>query len=211
MHQIPVEMNKDVDWEFLNYAWDLEEIWLKSQKKYSSRELLDVFPEAKEIIPEKIKEWELLKEEITEKIKKRLAEIKSVSKDEFTRFFWREWLKINEGEELLKIEKHLARLKILQSVAKGRVLVGCITEEDIQRAKEVPIEEIVDIKLKRSGNKLVGLCPFHKEKSPSWYIYQDTNSYYCFGCQNGNDVIGLVMLLYSLDFIDAVRWLLNKA
>jgi len=200
------DKEKEVDLDYLNLVWNLEEEWLKSRRRYSDRELLEIFPEAKKIIPDKITEWQAEEKRQTELIKQRLAEIRQ-NKDETERLVQREWLKIDEGEELVKIGWHIARLKSLKSVAEGRSPRGWLSDEDIQRAKEVPIESIVGIKLRRSGNKLFGLCPLHNERSPSFYIYRDSNSFYCYGCQKGGDVISFVRLLYSLDFVDAVRWL----
>ena len=44
------------------------------------------------------------------------------------------------------------------------------------------------VTLKRRGRILTGLCPFHNEKTPSFTVYPETQSYYCFGCGNGGDV-----------------------
>lgn len=67
------------------------------------------------------------------------------------------------------------------------------------------------VQLKRRGKNLVGLCPFHNEKTPSFNIYPDNNSYYCFGCQNGGGVINFIMNIERLDFPEAVRWLAQRA
>ena len=45
------------------------------------------------------------------------------------------------------------------------------------------------VQLKRKGRLYGGLCPFHSEKSPSFYVYPDTQSFYCFGCGAGGDAI----------------------
>ncbi len=76
-----------------------------------------------------------------------------------------------------------------------------------------PIEEIAGnyVQLKRRGRNLVGLCPFHNEKTPSFNLYPDNNSYYCFGCSNGGGVIQFVMNIERLDFPEAVRWLAQRA
>lgn len=62
------------------------------------------------------------------------------------------------------------------------------------------------VKLIRRGRSLVGLCPFHKEKSPSFQaVNPDHNFYYCFGCHEKGDAIGFVMKTEGLDFVEAVR------
>lgn len=67
------------------------------------------------------------------------------------------------------------------------------------------------IALKRRGSNLVGLCPFHNEKTPSFTVYPENGSYYCFGCGKGGDIITFTMQMENLDYIDAVRKLADKA
>ena len=67
------------------------------------------------------------------------------------------------------------------------------------------------IALKRRGSNLVGLCPFHNEKTPSFTVYPENGSYYCFGCGQGGDIITFTMRMENLDYIDAVRKLADKA
>ena len=204
--------NKEIDWEFYDYALSLEKEWKASLPRFTDKELLEIFPEAKQIIPEKIKEWEEKRTEVVDAIRRKLTLIKYEIDDEFSRWFWREWVKVNEGEELLKIDGHIARLKRLITVAQGWKPKGRITEEKIQKALSIPIESIAAqyIKLKKRGKALVGLCPFHPEKRPSFYIYSETNSFYCYGCQKGGNVINFVEDFYNLSFKEAVEFLLNN-
>lgn len=65
--------------------------------------------------------------------------------------------------------------------------------------------------LKRRGRNMVGLCPFHGEKTPSFNIYTENNSFYCFGCGAGGDVITFVMKMENLDYIEAIRFLAQRA
>ncbi len=76
-----------------------------------------------------------------------------------------------------------------------------------------PIEEIAPgyVQLKRRGRNLVGLCPFHNEKTPSFNVYPENNSFYCFGCHKGGGVFQFVMEAEHLAFQDAVRWLAQRA
>ncbi len=67
------------------------------------------------------------------------------------------------------------------------------------------------VDLKRRGSNLVGLCPFHNEKTPSFTVYPENGSYYCFGCGQGGDVITFVMKNENLDYMDAVRKLADRA
>ena len=59
----------------------------------------------------------------------------------------------------------------------------------------------------RKGCNYMGLCPFHSEKTPSFCVYQNTNSFYCFGCGVGGDIIQFVMLAENLCYPDAVEFL----
>ena len=75
------------------------------------------------------------------------------------------------------------------------------------------IESVVSgyVALRRRGRNCVGLCPFHNEKTPSFTLYPENGSFYCFGCGRGGDVIRFVMLADNLDYIDAVRQLAARA
>ena len=67
------------------------------------------------------------------------------------------------------------------------------------------------VSLRKRGNDLVGLCPFHSEKTPSFHVHPDRGFFKCFGCNEGGDVIAFVRKLENLDFPDAVRLLAAKA
>lgn len=67
------------------------------------------------------------------------------------------------------------------------------------------------VSLKRRGRNLVGLCPFHGEKTPSFTVYPETASFYCFGCGAGGDVITFIKKIENLDYLDAVRFLADRA
>ncbi len=67
------------------------------------------------------------------------------------------------------------------------------------------------VPLKRRGKNLVGLCPFHNEKTPSFTVYPDSQSFYCFGCGAGGEVISFIRRAENLDFSEAVRFLADRA
>ena len=67
------------------------------------------------------------------------------------------------------------------------------------------------VSLKRSSRNMVGLCPFHSEKSPSFTVFSDTQSYYCFGCGAGGDVITFIKNVENLEYIEAVKFLAQRA
>ena len=76
--------------------------------------------------------------------------------------------------------------------------------------------DIVDVigsylPLKRAGANFVALCPFHKEKSPSFNVSPRLQSFHCFGCHKGGDVFTFIKEYESIDFVDAVRRLADRA
>jgi DNA primase len=77
--------------------------------------------------------------------------------------------------------------------------------------------DIVDLisgymSLKKAGRNYKGLCPFHTEKTPSFVVFPDTQSWHCFGaCSTGGDIFGFVMRRENMDFSEALRFLAEKA
>ena len=76
-----------------------------------------------------------------------------------------------------------------------------------------PVDEIIGgyLQLKRAGGRYVACCPFHHEKTPSFTVFPDTSSYYCFGCGTGGDVITFVMNYENLDYVEAIKQLASRA
>lgn len=66
------------------------------------------------------------------------------------------------------------------------------------------------VELKRAGSTYACRCPFHSEKTPSCHFYESTQSFYCFGCGAGGDVITFIRLIENLDYMDAVRFLAQR-
>lgn len=93
-------------------------------------------------------------------------------------------------------------------------MAGLIKEDDIALVKErASIEEVVGehVTLRRSGpGSLKGLCPFHDEKTPSFYVRPAVGAYNCFGCGKGGDVISFVMEVDHLTFAETVERLAAK-
>jgi DNA primase len=60
------------------------------------------------------------------------------------------------------------------------------------------------VRLKRAGRSLVGLCPFHNEKTPSFNVSRERQTYHCFGCNEGGDVFAFLMAMDGLSFVEAI-------
>lgn len=75
------------------------------------------------------------------------------------------------------------------------------------------ISEVISnyVSLKKRGRNLVGLCPFHSEKTASFNVYPNSSSFYCFGCGVGGDVITFIEKIENLDYIEAVKFLAQKS
>ncbi len=67
------------------------------------------------------------------------------------------------------------------------------------------------VSLKRAGSNYNGLCPFHSEKTPSFTVFPDSQSFYCFGCQAGGDVFTFVKSMENLEYKGAVEFLAKRA
>lgn len=89
-----------------------------------------------------------------------------------------------------------------------------LSDSFLQELKmKTDIEDVIStyVTLKRRGATLVGLCPFHNEKTPSFTVYPATQSFYCFGCGAGGDAITFLKKMENLDYLDAVKTLAQRA
>ncbi|OLS03362.1 DNA primase [Tissierella creatinophila] len=104
-------------------------------------------------------------------------------------------------------------LKIIVGEYQGDDIKMYINEDLIDQIKERA--DIVDIissylTLNRSGSNLVGLCPFHNEKTPSFTVSSSKQFFHCFGCGESGDSITFIMKKENLDFKEAVEFLADK-
>ena len=89
-----------------------------------------------------------------------------------------------------------------------------ISEEKLQQIKEAnPIEEVIGefLPLKKVGKNYRTLCPFHSEKEPSFTVSPEKGIYFCFGCHRGGNVITFLMEYKGMNFIEAVKYLADRA
>lgn len=83
--------------------------------------------------------------------------------------------------------------------------------EEIKRATDIADLIGQYVPLKKIGRNFRGLCPFHAEKTPSFYVSPDKGIFYCFGCKKGGNAITFLMEYEHLDFPDALKKLAQKA
>ena len=90
-------------------------------------------------------------------------------------------------------------------------MIPDITIEEIRYRNN--IEDVISsyVTLKRAGSNMVACCPFHSEKTPSFTVFTSSNSFYCFGCGAGGDVISFIMRAENLDYVSALRFLAARA
>src|SRR6476620_12788748 len=90
-------------------------------------------------------------------------------------------------------------------------LVSAATLEQIRAANDIVDVIGAVLPLKRAGTNFVALCPFHKEKTPSFNVSPQRQIFHCFGCHKGGDVFRFVQEYENLDFPAAVRRLADRA
>lgn len=180
-------------------------------KKHSREEFIKLLDKA-EFYPQLFKpkkEFKFIKE-IKEQIKKYNQFLESLliqernSNQDFPHF---EYIRKEIISRINDLKRKINKIRYSKASSNTN-----ITNEDILRAKEIPIESIYKGELRGNGNnRAVGKCPFHNEKTPSFVVYLDKNKWWCFGsCGNGGDVIDFIKLRDDCDFITAVKILLNK-
>lgn len=170
----------------------------------SPQELLSIFPDAKYtyILPKYRKiESEIKKLEVF--IKAKLKRAKQVKDG----YILRELILGIDVGTLIELKKESQRLRryFPQAPSKGRV-----DPDRVNRAKQYPILQLATegmMPIKKSGRAYRSLCPYHKEKTPSFYLYPEDNTFHCFGCASHGDVIALAQHLRSLNFIESVKYL----
>ncbi len=199
--------------EYLDYFWHELLVLEKEQefnyRKITDKELLQIFKDAlSEVIPDKLFELEEEKEGLINVIKDEIKKIRKEIKAK-DQWFYKLFLKHSLISDLLLIEKEINYFLHLKYLSQYHGKNKEEWQEKVNRALEYPIEELVcrDITLRRSGQNLIGRCPLHEEKTPSFYIYLKNNSFYCFGCSQGGNVINYVMKRQNLTFKEAVEYL----
>lgn len=193
-------MNKD---DYLDYIDELRRYHQSLSFEISPNEWAKIAPEAvKDVSIMLLDRCEEL-EKTKKQIEKDLMEVKN--KDETTQAIREVFIEITLAKKAVRLENEISWLKrYLANFVEERPEIG---EEEIEQAKNIPLEDLVD-NLKLSSGKLITCCPFHNEKTPSFTVFKN-NSYYCFGCGESGDSITYIMKTKKIGFIEAVKYLLK--
>jgi hypothetical protein len=182
---------------------EVEREWQSSLSRMSDTDWIEMFPEARDIVPDEIKKWEARRSFATDVFKKAVRR----STPE-TAIETRLTLQLAVVPRIEEAEAHIRRLNRQLNHKKGAPAAsGGVTEEEIQRAREVPIESLLSTGFRKMGKNSSAKCPLHDDSKPSFIIYGETNTCWCFGCQQGGDSITLIKLLQNLSFVEAVKCL----
>lgn len=209
------------DTDFLFYIeilLPIERKWKKSQLRLTFRQWIDMFkPEG--IVPAR-KAFKIKIKKYKEHLKELAMQHEEYQNERINKAHFSEQAELKDGSEKMYEEARTQILKKIKSAVfnlsyldelEGKITIkvtGGVSEEQITRAKEVPIENFYTGILKKSSTRATGICPFHNETHGSFVIYLEQNSFWCFSCNTGGSVIDFVIKLHNIDFLTAVKKLL---
>jgi len=82
-----------------------------------------------------------------------------------------------------------------------------IPHKTIEQIKQIPMERILPVPKRRGNGYWMFICPLHNDKNPSFVWYKRTNTWKCYGCDRGGDIIQFVMEFANVNFQEAVEYL----
>lgn len=87
-----------------------------------------------------------------------------------------------------------------------------ISESTINKVRELAIEDVLEpyVRLSRKGSTLMGICPFHEERTGSFSVSPGKNLFHCFSCNRGGDAITFIMEKENLSFMEAIEFLARR-
>lgn len=212
----------EFDWDLWSYAGALEKEWVEySRLNYpgTPQEFVETFfPERtsvdREYIHEKLIELNQFLGLICSKYYQKKKLLKQVDMNETQKMVWNKLVDMEYQLVVKRVRSKRYFLESIKNILGGFTHIKDIKNEQwylrVYEAKAVPIEFIYPQNYKKLANRLTGLCPLHKEKTGSFVIYLKSNTYYCFGCNQGGDVIDLVRRINNFNFREAVECLLSK-
>jgi len=136
--------------------------------------------------------------------------------DEMTNFYLTEWFINNELKGMStdtekKLELLLNIWREIHGIEQKKSGKYFDYEGIREKVLKYPIEQFIGryTKLRKVGNRMYGRCPLHDDRSPSLHVYLNTNSFNCFGCNKGGDIISFYRYLTGCTFREALEELSN--
>jgi len=195
----------------------IQNSWKKKDIPMRLSQALNVFPQGKKAaklwLREKIEEFNSLLGELTIFRRNELNNAGTVTDPETKKLFT-EWAKDTEVFEkniLRKIHRLEFTLYTLTASRSKTEQWYKDAAAKLEAAKSIPVESLYEGNLKKRNNTLVGVCELHNDKDPSFIIYTETNSWYCFGESAGGDTIDYCMKKHNLSFKDALTFLCKRS
>jgi len=214
MIQNDKNLKEEPDWEFYDWAHKIEKELREEARLFTPKtdsEWLEVFPEAKKVIPAIRKEWENKAENCRTLVNRAIELVKNKSAKE-NQWFWMDYIKytFQPMQEFIEAKRHIKRLT--WAIPNKKQQSGkAIFKDQLDRAKGqdiIRVAQMYGLPIKKSGSTYKLLCPKHNEKTASFCIYPPTH-YICFGCGIKGGVISFTQLIENCSFKDAVTKLQN--
>lgn len=183
---------------YLAYTDKLRLEWKNSLPKYSPEDWIRIFPEAKYRVTELL----MTSYEVLDFYKSVYTTTESLfSKNLSERIFEEALNEETMGKAIKSREKRIREYRRMLATGQPSVSKDKLSEEDIDRARNYPIEELLTEPPKRGFIH----CPFHQEKTPSCRVFSD--HIHCYGCGKHLNAIGYLMEKQGMNFIDSVKYL----
>jgi hypothetical protein len=133
----------------MDFFFDMERNWRDSLPRLSDIQWLEVFPEARGVLAEKVSEWSDEKQRLIGIVKRVLRESSRESLEKYALI--RLYAQVIIVPKINEADKHIARLRRQQAHFAPRTVAGRITDADIRHAREVPIASLISTNLRRTG------------------------------------------------------------
>jgi len=165
---------------------------------------LEVFPEAIKLVKKQQRELTKLMYSYNKDIDS--LNIQLAMFEKYSVKYLKKKLKIFKVKNKIKRirDRYFYNKRMLSRVIDEKMKLKGITDADIDLAKQHPIEDMYEFQY-AGVNRMKTKCPFHEENTPSLVLFQDQNTYHCFGCGVGGDSIDFYMRLNDCDFITTVK------
>jgi len=185
--------------------------------RLTDAELLAAYPEARHIVPAKIRELSAERRDIMLSIQLFQIRIREIAeaegRDDVFVWFWGEaYIRYFYAPRVVDLNRRIYRLKMLCNTfeAKKDKKPDKKLEWEARKsqAKSTPIDQVTASYLsrpRRYGNRITALCPLHEERTPSFTVYIGTNRYHCYGCGASGDAIDFIRATEKIDYAEAVR------